>query len=117
MVNIKSLGDYHNFIARKDSSILSKQKSFNLEIDSIIPEIWAPNKAYGFKKTPDYENIIFRNATVWTNEKEGILTHTDVAIQNGKILAIGQQLDVLTIFPGKNKITQIDASKNILHVV
>ena len=109
-----SLGDYHNFIARKDSAILSTQKTFNLEIDSVTPEIWAPNKAYGFKKTPDYENIIFRNTTVWTNEKEGILTNTDVAIQNGKILAIGQQLDVLTIFPGKNKITQIDASKKHL---
>ena len=109
-----SLGDYHNFIARKDSAILSEQKSFNLEIDSVSPQIWFPNKAYGFKKIPNYENIIFRNATVWTNEKEGILTRTDVAIQNGKILAIGQQLDVLTIFPGKNKITQIDASKKHL---
>ena len=109
-----SLGDYHNFIARKDSAIISEPKPFNLEFDSVLPQIWYPNKAYGFEKIPNYENIIFRNATVWTNEKEGILTHTDVAIQNGKILAIGQQLDVLTIFPGKNKITQIDASKKHL---
>ena len=35
---------------------------------------------------------MFKNATVWTSEKEGILQNTDVLIENGKIKAIGKNL-------------------------
>ncbi len=52
-----------------------------------------PNKAYGNKSVPKPENMIIRNATVWTNEKEGILQNTDVAVSNGLIVAIGQNLE------------------------
>ena len=51
-----------------------------------------PNKAYGNKTVPQSENMIIRNATVWTNEAEGILQNTDVAVSNGVIIAIGQNL-------------------------
>ena len=52
-----------------------------------------PNKAYGNKSIPQSENMIIRNATVWTNEKRGILQNTDVAVSNGLIVAIGQNLE------------------------
>jgi len=109
-----SLGDYHNFSANKDSIYKKNTPLFVLESDSIIPEIWSPNKSYGFKKTPQHKNIIFRNATVWTNEKEGVLLNTDVAIQEGKIIAIGKQLNELNLFSGTNKITQINATNQHL---
>ena len=51
-----------------------------------------PNKAYGNKTVPQSENMIIRNATVWTNEAEGILENTDVAVSNGVIVEIGQNL-------------------------
>ena len=51
-----------------------------------------PNKAYGNKSVPKAENMIIRNATVWTNEKDGILQNTDVAVSNGVIVEIGQNL-------------------------
>jgi imidazolonepropionase-like amidohydrolase len=51
-----------------------------------------PNGAYGFTSLPQQETVLFQNATVWTNENEGILTNTDVLIKNGKISAIGQNL-------------------------
>jgi dihydroorotase-like cyclic amidohydrolase len=35
-----------------------------------------------------------QNATVWTNEKEGILADADVLISNGKIQQIGRNLPV-----------------------
>ena len=44
------------------------------------------------KDAPKQETLIIRNATVWTNEKEGILQNTDVLIRNGKIAAIGKNL-------------------------
>src|SRR5688572_8720003 len=52
-----------------------------------------PNKAYGFSKLPEKEKILFRNVTVWTNEKEGILTNHDVLIADGKIAKLGKNLD------------------------
>ena len=51
-----------------------------------------PNKAYGNKSVPKPVNMIIRNATVWTNEKDGILQNTDVAVSNGVIVEIGQNL-------------------------
>jgi len=51
-----------------------------------------PFAAYGSAKLPVAENVLFKNATVWTSEKEGILQNTDVLIENGKIKAIGKNL-------------------------
>ncbi|MBN4070634.1 amidohydrolase family protein, partial [Olleya sp. AH-315-F22] len=51
-----------------------------------------PNGAYGFTELPKQETILFKNATVWTNEKDGIVENTDVLIKNGKIAAIGKDL-------------------------
>ncbi|WP_109300442.1 amidohydrolase family protein [Aquimarina sp. AU474] len=52
-----------------------------------------PNIAYGNSKLPVPENILFKNATVWTNEIDGILVETDVLIKNGKISAVGKNLN------------------------
>jgi imidazolonepropionase-like amidohydrolase len=51
-----------------------------------------PWTGFGWSEAPKQENIIFRNATVWTNEKEGRLAQTDVQIKAGKIVAIGKNL-------------------------
>jgi hypothetical protein len=40
---------------------------------------------YGFKTKPKQETILFKNITVWTNEKEGIIKNTDVLLSDGKI--------------------------------
>lgn len=61
------------------------------ETDKIAP-ITFPNNGYGFAELPKAETLLFKNATVWTNEKEGILEHTDVLIKNGKIAQIGKNL-------------------------
>ncbi|NOT51563.1 MAG: amidohydrolase family protein [Chitinophagaceae bacterium] len=42
---------------------------------------------------PKQETILIKNATVWTNEKEGVLQNTDVVLKNGKITAIGKNLN------------------------
>lgn len=51
-----------------------------------------PFVAYGNTELPKAENVLFKNATVWTCEKDGILQNTDVLIENGKIKAIGKNL-------------------------
>ena len=51
-----------------------------------------PNLAFGNEQKPKQEALLFKNATVWTGEKEGILKETDVLIENGKIIKIGKNL-------------------------
>ena len=51
-----------------------------------------PFNGYGYTEMPKQETILVKNATVWTNEKEGILQNTDVLIKNGKIAAVGKNL-------------------------
>ncbi len=51
-----------------------------------------PFTAYGRAELPKQEDVLFKNATVWTNEKEGKLPNTDVLVLKGKISRIGKNL-------------------------
>ena len=72
------------------TSKLEKKKK-ELHFPVIVPVSY-PNGAYGFSKLPEAKVILFKNATVWTNESEGILEATDVLVQNGRITKIGKNL-------------------------
>lgn len=61
----------------------------------MLPEMVAvtyPNTGYGNASIPKPENILFKNATVWTSEEAGILENTDVFVKDGKIAKIGKDL-------------------------
>ncbi|MBB6612468.1 amidohydrolase family protein [Pontibacter sp. Tf4] len=51
-----------------------------------------PFRAYGQTELPKQETVLIKNATVWTNEKEGKLENADVLIKNGKISKVGKNL-------------------------
>jgi len=51
-----------------------------------------PFTSYGTATAPVQESVLLKNATVWTNEKEGILQNADVLLENGKIKAVGKGL-------------------------
>ncbi|MDZ7604211.1 MAG: amidohydrolase family protein [Cyclobacteriaceae bacterium] len=68
-----------------------KKPDFNPHANS-GPVIY-PFIAHGSEKLPVPETILIVDATVWTNEKEGVLQHTDVLIRNGKIEKIGRNLN------------------------
>lgn len=51
-----------------------------------------PFNGYGWEKLPKPEDLLIKNATVWTSEKDGKLENTDVLIRNGKIAQIGKNL-------------------------
>ena len=54
--------------------------------------------AYGWQQQPTQDNIIFRNATVWTNEDVGTIDQADVAISQGKIVKVGVGIVAEEIF-------------------
>ncbi len=57
-----------------------------------IPSLLHPFQSFGFDTVPKPHPVLFKNVTVWTNEKDGILRNTDVLISNGKISSIGKNL-------------------------
>ncbi len=60
---------------------------------SIEGEVTYPFGAYGWETLPTQQDILIKNATVWTSEKEGVLQNTDVLVKKGKIAAIGKNLN------------------------
>lgn len=69
-----------------------------------FPDIPKPFSPYGLATIENHEAVLIKNATVWTNEKQGILQSTDVLIADGKIKAIGNDLKV------SNDTTTIDGT-------
>jgi imidazolonepropionase-like amidohydrolase len=55
-----------------------------------------PFIAHGTTSLPVMETLLIKNATVWTNESDGILQNTDVLIKDGKISKIGKNLSDAT---------------------
>ncbi|RDY61062.1 amidohydrolase family protein [Flagellimonas nanhaiensis] len=73
--------------ASSDKKVNGEQKTNKPQMVSLT----YPNVGYGYKTKPQQENILFKNATVWTGE--AILENTDVLIKNGKISKIGKNLN------------------------
>ncbi|EKE69226.1 amidohydrolase family protein [Gallaecimonas xiamenensis] len=58
----------------------------------LVSRVTFPNQAYGLAAHPKQEKLHFKNATVWTSEKDGILEHSDVLVEDGVIEKIGKDL-------------------------
>ncbi len=54
-------------------------------------QVWFPNMAFGTSAKAAAQTILFKNATVWTNEKEGIVKGADVLVVDGKIKEVSRQ--------------------------
>ena len=89
-------GNETSFFAKKSEKEESKEKSKEKKDEDnalkIMPVTY-PNGAYGFSELPKQETLLFKNATVWTNEKDGILENADVLIKNGKIAKVGKEIN------------------------
>jgi imidazolonepropionase-like amidohydrolase len=57
-----------------------------------IGKLLYPFVSYGYEEIPSQGDVLFRNATVWTNEKEGKLLNADVLVKDGKIARVGKGL-------------------------
>ncbi len=84
--------EFTNVYAEKQKPV----KKDSLQIGKVI----YPFTAFGWESQPKQKDILISNATIWTNEKEGVLQNTDILISNGKILKVGKNI----------------AAKNALHI-
>ena len=87
-----STGAFVTWTATYTSDVVSKIDSAKKTPTSSVGTLFFPNTAYGNKIVPQAETVLIKNTTVWTSETEGILTNTDVLIENGKIAAVGKNL-------------------------
>ena len=70
--------------APKNDSIKNKRMA------ETMGAVTYPFTGFGWTEEPKQETILIRNATVWTNEPDGVLQGADVLIRNGKIARVGK---------------------------
>lgn len=72
-----------------ESDEKKKTEDSSPETREIVP-LTFPNTAYGRTEKPRAQDMVFRNATVWTGYE--ILENTDVWVEDGLIRAVGKDL-------------------------
>ena len=85
-------GDWAKWTAVKsgEKTDSEKKRGPDLIIDT-SNYAWLPNMSYGFESLPKTETIVIKNATIWTNEDEGIIQNGIIVITNGKISFVGDK--------------------------
>ncbi|HKP31134.1 MAG TPA: amidohydrolase family protein, partial [Chitinophagaceae bacterium] len=87
-------GNSFTWTAKFDSAGSSKADSVRPRRMGQIGKVLYPFEPFGYSddQVPKQETILIKNATVWTNESDGVLQNADVLIKNGKIAGVGKNL-------------------------
>lgn len=86
-----SNGEWHKWAAIKSKKHTEKETIQPIKIDSLINvHPYFPNMAYGFEQLPENQVYVLRNATLWTNEEQGIVNDGTVILKDGKISFVGK---------------------------
>ena len=90
-------GDWFTWTAKKVSeneSTKDKDDKKKKKEDEKSPNgnIVYPFMAFGNEELPKAATYLIKNATVWTNEADGIIENTDVLLKDGKIAKVGKNL-------------------------
>ncbi len=75
-----------------DSIPTPVKKADSIPTIQFTSNITYPFTDFGFDTLPKQEVYLLKNATIWTNEKEGIIQQADVFIKDGKIKAVGKNI-------------------------
>jgi imidazolonepropionase-like amidohydrolase len=85
-------GSQAPYVMRRDSAYVDRQPTLHT-IKSFTPlPSMRPLGPYGLDSLPPLADVVLKNATVWTCGPQGILENADVAISDGKIVAVGKGL-------------------------
>jgi hypothetical protein len=88
-------GNEVKWSANKTAPFVKPIDSLKVQKNNTVMPTTYPNVAFGTAKQSTAETLLFKNATVWTNEKEGILEETDS--EEWKISAIGKIFQTLLL--------------------
>jgi imidazolonepropionase-like amidohydrolase len=88
---LKPNGTWDKWSSVKHKSFKNKKKQINSVVDtSTINNIKYPNMAYGFDTLPTHQSYFIENATLWTNEDEGVIKNANLLIVDGKIKSVNK---------------------------
>ncbi|MCW3078694.1 amidohydrolase family protein [Segetibacter sp.] len=89
-----STGNRFTWTATYDQPTSQKADSAKKRPTGPIGKVLYPFEPFGWEEgqAPKQETILFKNATVWTGEKDGVIEGADVLLKDGKIAAIGKNL-------------------------
>ncbi|MES2780590.1 MAG: amidohydrolase, partial [Bacteroidota bacterium] len=85
-------------------TISEKPQKDSAKTNQLVQILVYPFTDFGSVSLPKQETYLFKQATVWTNEKEGILKRSDVLVKQGKIVAVGENISA----PGAIEIDATD---------
>ncbi len=88
-------GSWINWTATRTGNLEPKKekaKEDKKEEKPVMGQMIYPFIAHGNVEIPKAETVLLKNATLWTNETEGILEQTDILLKEGKIAQIGKDL-------------------------
>ncbi len=83
-------------LKKNDAITKSDSAKTNIRKSPDPGKVLYPFQGYGNYQLPAGEEVIIKNGTIWTSDKDGILENTDLLIQNGKIAKIGKNLSSTT---------------------
>lgn len=79
----------------KEDKADDKSDSEDKKIENpFLVEVNYPLGSYGVTSIPEQQTVAFTNATVWTSGPEGTLEDATVLIENGEIVAVGNDVDI-----------------------
>ena len=76
--------------AKVDVAVATAEKKTEDPL-AFIPAIM-PLGEYGFEKSPVAQTVLVKNATIWTSGPAGTLKNADLLVVNGKVQAVGSNL-------------------------
>lgn len=87
-------GDWVKWSGIKHKGTAIKKKKDKAVVDtSALARQYFPNMAYGFDSLPEQGTYFIKNATLWTNEAEGIVKNGNLLVRNGKIVAMNKRVN------------------------
>jgi imidazolonepropionase-like amidohydrolase len=101
-------GEWVNWEASYQGPLEEKEES-KKEVEKVdladLGKVIYPFMPFGNEAVPQAKTYLIRNATVWTNEAEGIMQNADVLVRDGKIAQVGKNLSAsgATVIDGTGK--------------
>ncbi len=89
-------GNNFTWTAVYDHALETKTDSAKAKTPVSTGKVLYPFVSFGWEELPKQENILIKNATVWTSDAAGKLEATDILVKNGKIAAVGKNLSDAT---------------------
>lgn len=91
-------GSWSTWTAVKQKGMDKEENPSRKQKEMEIGKVCYPFVAYGNDSMPTAQTVLIKNATIWTNEEEGIIEDGQILMQDGMIKAVGKSIDTTKIF-------------------